>query len=121
MVGWRSFERTIPVQCETLERFCADRRIERIDFLPMDVQGAAALVVQGAGQMMRRVVALWLEVADREMYSGQELRESMGRMLRKKGFALGFEVLREGEGDQFYVNLRVPRVWWYLAMDRARR
>jgi FkbM family methyltransferase len=119
MYGWIEFQQKITVQTETLENFCRARALGKIDFIHMDVQGAEYLVLSGAGSMLQRTVALWLEVSDRQLYEGQKLRTDIGRFMQDHGFTLGFEIRREIEGDQFYVNRRCARVWPYLAFTRA--
>jgi FkbM family methyltransferase len=119
MHGWVEFKETITVHTDTLDNFCRDRVLGRIDFIHMDVQGAEHLVLQGARAMLPNITAIWLEVSDRQLYQGQKLRTDIGRFMHDHGFALGFEIRREIEGDQFYVNRRYARVWPYLAAKRA--
>lgn len=120
MYGWIEFQEQITVRTDTLESFCSSRQIERVDFIHMDVQGAEHLVLAGAGLMLPHIGALWMEVSDKELYQGQILRADMERFMRAQGFALGFEVRRDLEGDQFYVNTRLPRCLAYLAGRRTR-
>ena len=119
MYGWIEFKEAITVRTETLDRFCATHSIAGIDYIHMDVQGAEHLVLGGATQMLPKITALWLEVSDQRLYDGQVLRSEMEAFMRAHGFALGFEVRREIEGDQFYVNTRHARTWRYLAGRRA--
>jgi FkbM family methyltransferase len=120
MHGWIEFKETVTVRTETLDRFCRERAIDRIDFIHMDVQGAEHLVLQGAVAMLPRITALWLEVSDQQLYRGQKLRGEIESFMRGHGFRLGFESRREVEGDQFYVNQRLPLAWRYLATRRLR-
>ena len=120
MYGWIEFREKIIVSTDTLESFCRTRRIERVDFIHMDVQGAEHLVLAGAGSMLAQIGTLWMEVSDKELYQGQILRADMESFMRAHGFALGFEVRRDLEGDQFYVNTRLPRCVAYLAGQRTR-
>ncbi len=119
MYGWIEFKEAITVPTDTLDRFCQSRELTRIDFIHMDVQGAERLVLAGAAAMLPRVGAIWLEVSDQPLYAGQMLRSEIEDFMRSHGFALGCEVRREIEGDQFYVNLRYVRAWPYLAGRRA--
>ena len=116
---WIEFKEAIAVRTETLDAFCAARRIGRIDFIHMDVQGAERLVLAGATAMLPRIGSLWLEVSDQPLYAGQMLRPEIEAFMRRQGFVLGCEVRREIEGDQFYVNRRFARAWPYLAGRRA--
>jgi FkbM family methyltransferase len=119
MYGWLEFKETIRVRTETLDQVCRERGIDEIDFLHLDVQGAEHRVLVGALGMLPHISAVWLEVADRELYRDQKLRDDIERFLRQQGFSLGFEQRREIEGDQFYVNRRKLNAWRYLALTRT--
>lgn len=119
MYGWVEFKENITVRTETLDNFCRARGLERIDFIHMDVQGAERLVLAGASAILSCIGALWLEVSDQPLYTGQMLRPEIEAFMHANRFALGSEVRREIEGDQFYVNKRLTRVWPYLAGRRA--
>jgi FkbM family methyltransferase len=46
--------RTIDVESICLDDFCKDRRIDRIGFLKIDVEGAEVCVLRGAEQLLRK-------------------------------------------------------------------
>ena len=125
MFGWIEFKESVPVPCDTLDHFCAQRAIERIDFMQLDVQGAEALVLAGATAMLPRVQSIWMEVANREQYRGQKLRTEVESFLRRRGFVLTFEANRGDESDQFYVNRDTPsgrrRLAWFAFEQAGRR
>ena len=52
------------VETDTLDRFCLAHRVERIDILKVDAEGADLKVLQGAGRMLRegRVSFVFAEV-----------------------------------------------------------
>jgi FkbM family methyltransferase len=114
MFGWLKFEQAITVPCDTLDHFCEQRGISNIDFIHMDVQGAEHLVLSGATNMLRNVTAIWLEVANRELYRGQKLRSEMEQFMKAAGFVLADQALRGDEGDQFYLNSSKPVTRAYL-------
>ncbi len=120
MHGWIEFKDKITVPTGTLDDFCTSRSLKRIDFIHMDVQGAEHLVIAGAQRMLPATTAVWLEVSDQELYSGQMMRGEIERLMRQHGFTLAFEVRREIEGDQFWLNTRHPRTWFDLARRRLR-
>ena len=115
---WLRFDQTIKVQCRRLDDFCRERAIEHIDFMHMDVQGAEALVLRGAGSFLKRITSIWLEVADEQMYAGQTLQKELARFMCRHGFAKALETSRGAEGDQFFVNIRRFRTWKYLLRRR---
>lgn len=47
-------EQRLSVRTVTIDRFCEERGIERIDFLKVDVEGAELHVLRGCGEMLRR-------------------------------------------------------------------
>lgn len=55
---------TEQVETDTIDRFCRERQIERIDILKVDAEGADLKVLQGAGRMLReaRVSFVFAEV-----------------------------------------------------------
>lgn len=120
MFGWIEFKEAVTVPTDTLDHFCIARGLDHIDFIHMDVQGAEHLVLDGAAVMLPRTTALWLEVSNQALYVGQPLRSEVERRMRDCGFLLCFEVLRQVEGDQFYVNMRHARTWSYVATQRTR-
>lgn len=122
MYGWLKFNETIAVHTDTLDHFCAERGLGRIDFIHMDVQGAEHLVLGGAAATLPRVTAIWLEVSRRENYQGQMLDTAIIRFMRARGFVRGYATYRgDGiEGDHLYLNLSHPRTWAYAATRRLR-
>jgi FkbM family methyltransferase len=120
-VPWLKFEDKVTVQTETLDHFCEERNIEQVDFLHMDVQGAEWLVLQGAQKTLPKVKALWLEVANEEVYQGQKVKKDIEDFLSRNGFGVTFEVMRGTEGDQFYVNKSLPNVSHRIAANEMKR
>lgn len=51
-VAGRVVARQMAVNVTTLDEFCAERRIERIDLLKIDVEGAELAVLQGAASLL---------------------------------------------------------------------
>ena len=101
---WLKFSETINVQTDTLFRFMDQKKIVKIDFLHMDVQGAELKVLQGARDMIEKIKAISLEVSDIELYKGQPKRIDIEAFMARSNFFLCKSVLKGGIGDQFYVN-----------------
>jgi FkbM family methyltransferase len=118
--GWIRFQSSIKVRTTTLDAFCQERAISAVDFIHMDVQGAEHLVLAGAKNILPRTGAIWLEVAERQIYFGQKIRPQIEAVMQRAGFSLTFQVSRGIEGDQFYVNRRHLRSWRHLASTRWR-
>jgi FkbM family methyltransferase len=62
--GYKSSE--IKVRSMTLDHFCATEKIDRIDFLKIDVEGAEDSVLKGAKEMLsrRNIMAVYFEFND---------------------------------------------------------
>jgi len=68
---WLTFEKNITVQTKTLDTWCAEQGIDRIDFIWMDVQGAEIDVIRGGENALRKTRFLYTEYNDKELYEGQ--------------------------------------------------
>jgi FkbM family methyltransferase len=79
---------TMEIQTETLEAWAERSRVDRIDVLKLDVQGAELAVLRGAGALVAGVRALDLEVEFNPIYRGQPLFADIDAFLRERGFAL---------------------------------
>lgn len=121
MYGWIEFKETISVLTTTLENFCQKRSIQHIDFIHMDVQGAELFVLQGAGQKLKNITSIWLEVSDEAIYKEQPVRSQVMSFMKQNRFILAFESRREKEGDQFYVNQRHFKIWPWLLRTKLRQ
>lgn len=89
----------------TLDELLGAIRIDHVDLLWMDVQGAEAMVVRGAQKILERTRYVYAEVSEVALYKGgatyDELRTQLGNQ--------GFEVLKEflpadwlGEGNVLF-------------------
>jgi FkbM family methyltransferase len=125
LFGWIEFKETITVKCSSLDDFCSQRGLDRVDFVHLDVQGAESLVLDGAVRLLPTIRALWLEVATRRLYRGQKLRAEIEQGMRQRGWVLVLDEGNGAEGDQLYVNPREfrPRLWlawWRLRLAQLR-
>jgi FkbM family methyltransferase len=80
----------IRVQTTTLDRFCQEHSIARIDLLKVDVQGAEPLVLKGGEQMLRggKVRLVYTEIMTLPSYAGQQELPEFLRMMQDYGFEL---------------------------------
>ena len=80
---------TVEIETTTLDIFCTDEKLEKIDFLQVDVQGADLQVLEGAARMLERsILAITTEVEFCELYINQPLFSDIDTYLRKQGFTL---------------------------------
>lgn len=105
MLEWLTFPETIEVQTETLAAFCREHGIGAIDFVHMDVQGAELMVLRGAGDHLKKIAAIWMEVAFEKTYEDQPLEPEVTRWMKERGFVKLAQVSYGPEGDALYYNL----------------
>ena len=68
---WCKFERNIIVQTKTLDIWCREQGVDRIDFIWMDVQGAEIDVIRGGRNALKNTRYLYTEYSNKELYQGQ--------------------------------------------------
>lgn len=95
--------------------------LDRIDLVLLDIQGAELRALEGFGDELDKVQAIYSEVNEREIYEGLALFPEIDAWLRGRGFALlDSEVLAGvGWGDAIWV--RADRVPADAAARRRRR
>lgn len=101
---WLVFDRTIEVRTRTLDGFCRERGIERVDFIHMDVQGAELRVLEGAEGMLPTLRAVWTEVEKVPLYEGQPLADQIERFLTDHGMRKVVDATDAISGDHLYVR-----------------
>ncbi|MDI6046613.1 FkbM family methyltransferase [Flavobacterium yafengii] len=104
--SWLQFNEKIQVKTIRLDTFLMENKIIEVDFVHMDVQGAELKVLSGAKGFVKNIKAIWLEVADVEIYKGQPLRRDVEVFMKANGFYLIKSKMQGSSGDQFYLNSR---------------
>ena len=71
--GWGQVVRETPVEIKTVDQFCREQSIEKVDILKSDTQGFDLEVLLGAEQMIRdgRIGLVYLEVIFAALYENQ--------------------------------------------------
>ncbi len=78
----------INITCETLDNFCTRNKIEQIDIIKIDVQGAEHEVLQGARQMLGKhaIKLIQFECILAETYAGQRPMHEYLALMDKLGY-----------------------------------
>lgn len=112
---WVKFDQVISVPTNTLEDVCKELNISSIDFIHMDVQGAELKVLKGAGELIRNIKVVWLEVSNITLYQNQPLKSEVERFMKQNGFCLFENAIDGSSGDQMYINRKYFRNRsWFL-------
>ena len=101
---WLKFQEKILVPTETLNNFLIENKIELVDFVHMDVQGAELMVLQGAQKYLNKIKMIWLEVENVELYKNQPLAMDVETYLKSNGFTKIKDTVNHIAGDQLWVN-----------------
>ena len=97
---WCKFNTQVIVRVETLDDYCIQNQIDRIDFIWADVQGAEADVIAGGRETFpRRVKYFFTEYANTELYDGQPV--SVGQI---KALLPQFKMIQDFGGDALFMN-----------------
>jgi FkbM family methyltransferase len=76
----------IDMECIRLESFCKENKIEKVDAIWMDLQGAELLALKGLGPILDTVQVIQTELEMNPMYENQCLFNDVNTFLTEKGF-----------------------------------
>lgn len=109
--GWGGQEKKINVPVTTIDQFCAERGIERIDILKSDTQGYDLEIFKGAEGMMQKesISLIYFEVIFTEIYRNLPSFDETFHYLADRGFRLEalYDVSRYGRAtwtDALFVH-----------------
>jgi FkbM family methyltransferase len=87
---WGKIQQRVKVRVRTVDDYCSEKRIEKINILKSDTQGYDLEVIRGAERMMReqRIHLIYTEIVFAEMYKDQASIDEIYRHLHKFGFRL---------------------------------
>lgn len=76
----------VTVDMVRIDDWCKENKVETIDLLWMDVQGAEKIVLDGCGDLLNKVKAICTEVEIDHMYEGSILKGDLDSYLLDRGF-----------------------------------
>ena len=98
---WCSFSKSEIVNVDLLDNF----RISHIDFAHIDVQGAEMLVLLGGKETFKTTKAIWIEVANIELYANQPRKNEISFYLNGRGYRCIKDTCGKGKaGDMLWVK-----------------
>ena len=105
-------QKEVEVQGYRLDDYCVAAKIDRVDAIWMDVQGAELKVLQGAGARLADVQVIFTEAGVEAYYEGHMLKPELDQFLASQGFT-ELESARQQahryEVNAIYVNDRFVR------------
>ena len=101
---WLKFKETITIKTDTLDSFCTEKKVDEIDFIHMDVQGAELIVLEGGKKILANIKSIWLEVEKISLYKNQALKSDIEKFMIKNDFICIINKVNYVAGDQFWVR-----------------
>lgn len=98
----------IEVDVVRMDTFIRENKIESVDLLKLDVEGANYEVLEGFGDELSRVKAIQVEGEYRQYWEGQKLYWDIEQLLRQSNFELVYFSLSDDgvQSDSFWVQKR---------------
>lgn len=103
---WCKFDNKERVRVDTLLNYVADKGIDHIHFIHMDVQGAELRVLKGCGDFINNIDLVFLEVAKIELYKEQALLQDINDFFIYHGFELAYQNVSDVAGDQLWTRIK---------------
>lgn len=104
-------QKEIEVECIRMDRWMEQNRVEKIDVLWMDVQGAEGLVLKGFGDKIKDIKIIFTEAGVVPYYESHWLKEELDEILQEHFVCLDSKTLltswasdEASEVDVIYLN-----------------
>lgn len=81
-------EREIEVELTTLDSWASNNKVNKVDYIKIDTQGAELNILKGATSLLSTIRFLEVEVEFNPIYEGQPIFSDVDYFLRKYGFVL---------------------------------
>jgi FkbM family methyltransferase len=95
---------TIAVEVTRLDAWAAERNVNRVDFLWLDLQGMELAALEGCGELLATVGAIHCEVQNLPLYAGAPLYPEVSDFLKRQGFRVGKEAVFRRGGNMLFVR-----------------
>lgn len=104
-------QKEIKVKAQTLNNWANTNKINEIDIIWIDVQGAELQVFQGGDDILKRTKVILTEVGLKPYYENHSIKNDIDKFLFEKGFSEISEAFElngcEYEGNAIYINKRI--------------
>jgi FkbM family methyltransferase len=99
-------DETIRVKVTRLDEWAAEKNINRVDFLWLDLQGMELAALEGCGDLLATVSAIHCEVQNAPLYKGAPVYPEISRWLKGHGFRVAQEAVFRRGGNVLFVRRR---------------
>ena len=105
-------QKEIKVEATTLDKWCLDNKVNKVDLIWMDVQGAELKVLQGSLNTLRNVKAICTEAGLVPYYEEHSLKPDIDKLLFENNFIelekafckTPWSCEKAAEADVIYIN-----------------
>lgn len=94
------------IRITTLDTFAFEKRIPKIDFMWLDLQGMELAVLKQGTHILKTVMAIYTEVSEGEEYEGQARYSELRDWLSGQGFKVEKESLQNGNGNVLFIRVK---------------
>lgn len=103
-----TFKKTIEVDCLNLDEWMANKDIQKIDLMWLDMQGYEPVMLKASIKSLKKVKYLYTEVSLTELYEGIILYPEYKKFLLENGFEVIFEDLPwKNGGNVLFKNTKL--------------
>lgn len=98
-------EKKINIPCITLDSFCQEKGVDRIDFLWFDLEGAELEVLQASPNILNRIKVIHTETNHFDYKCGSPNYDTMREFLESQGFKLlAHWYIKNHVGDAIFIK-----------------
>ncbi|HKY99978.1 MAG TPA: FkbM family methyltransferase [Rhabdochlamydiaceae bacterium] len=97
------FGKPILVRVTTLDAWAKNEKIEKVDFLWLDMQGFELAMLKASPEILKTVKVIQIEVSKKAFYENTPLADEVQSWLEAQGFSMVY-MTPEEHGDAFFVR-----------------
>ncbi|MFX1555200.1 MAG: FkbM family methyltransferase [Promethearchaeota archaeon] len=99
-------QKMINLKATRIDTWAKEKEIRKIDLCWLDLQGAEYEAIEGIGDLIYNIQALYIEVAEKAIYNGQKLIYDIKDLLENKGFSMlkYFSTIPGWYGNAIFLN-----------------
>lgn len=99
-----TFNQTIEIPVTTMDIWAEENRIDKVDFMWLDMQGYELEALRGADRLLRSVSAVHMEISNIELYEKCPLYPEVKRWMRGRGLVPQIEATFRVGGNVLFAR-----------------